>query len=190
MNQVVASPVDSSPRKKLKQPKLAYMVRESIEGHCVVVFAKSELQAKRLGATELDTTVDYIESAERCPEFDLYAEAGLVPPLVALEHNWWFECSHCGSRVTKNMEDDVSTEVMMKQALELLGYANAGELHHQSNLIHAIALFAGASGDADLEAECVREIQRIRAEIAAKKSGSPFFYAGNSYLGVVVYPKF
>lgn len=57
----------------------------------------------------------------------------------------------------------------LEQALELLGYTHAKELHHQSNLIHAISLFAGLSGDTDLEAECEREIQRIRAEVAAKQ---------------------
>ena len=57
----------------------------------------------------------------------------------------------------------------LEQALELLGYANAKELHHQSNLIHSIALFAGLSDDAELEAECEREIQRLRAEVAAKQ---------------------
>ena len=57
-----------------------------------------------------------------------------------------------------------------EQALELLGYARATELHHQSNLIHAISLFAGLSGDFELEAECEREIQRIRAEVAAKQA--------------------
>ncbi|MER2540204.1 MAG: hypothetical protein ABTQ26_13270 [Azonexus sp.] len=57
----------------------------------------------------------------------------------------------------------------LEQALELLGYARAKELHHQSNLIHAIALFAGISEDAELEAECEREIQRLRAEVAAKQ---------------------
>lgn len=57
----------------------------------------------------------------------------------------------------------------LEHALELLGYARAKELHHQSNLIHAISLFAGISGDADLEVECEREIQRIRAEVAAKQ---------------------
>ena len=58
----------------------------------------------------------------------------------------------------------------LEQALELLGYARAKGLHHQSNLVHAISLFAGLSGDADLEAECEHEIQRIRAEVAAKQA--------------------
>jgi len=57
----------------------------------------------------------------------------------------------------------------LEQALELLGYTRAKELHHQSNLIHSIALFAGLAQDAELEAECEREIQRLRAEVATKQ---------------------
>lgn len=57
----------------------------------------------------------------------------------------------------------------LEQALELLGYTHAKELRHKSNLIHAIALFAGLSDNAELEAECEREIQRLRAEVAAKQ---------------------
>lgn len=57
----------------------------------------------------------------------------------------------------------------LEQALGLLGYTSAQELHHKSNLIHAIALFAGLSHDTELEAECEREIQRLRAEAAAKQ---------------------
>lgn len=57
----------------------------------------------------------------------------------------------------------------LEQTLELLGYANAKELHHQTNLIHAIALFAGVSGDAELQAECNREIRLVQAAIAAQR---------------------
>ena len=57
----------------------------------------------------------------------------------------------------------------LEQALELLGYTRAKELHHQGNLIHSIALFAGLAHDAELEAECEREIQRLRAEVATKQ---------------------
>ena len=56
----------------------------------------------------------------------------------------------------------------LEQALELLGYSRAKELHHQSNLIHSIALFAGLGHDAELEAECEQEIQRLRIDVAAK----------------------
>lgn len=57
----------------------------------------------------------------------------------------------------------------LQHALTLLGYRNARELFHKSNLVHAIELFAGVSGDSELAAECEREIQRIQAEIAGKK---------------------
>lgn len=55
----------------------------------------------------------------------------------------------------------------LEQALELLGYSRAKALHHQSNLIHSIALFAGLGHDSELEAECEQEIQRLRIEVAA-----------------------
>lgn len=61
----------------------------------------------------------------------------------------------------------------LEQALELLGYTHAKELHHKSNLIHAIALFAGLAHDAELEAECEQEIQRLRAEVEAKAKQEP-----------------
>ena len=57
----------------------------------------------------------------------------------------------------------------LRHALNLLDYKNAKELHHKSNLVHAIKAFAEVAGDADLTAECESEIQRIRAEIAAKE---------------------
>ena len=56
----------------------------------------------------------------------------------------------------------------LQQALELLRYHKPRELHHQSNLIHAIELFAGVSHDAELETECEHEIQRIRAKVKEK----------------------
>lgn len=60
----------------------------------------------------------------------------------------------------------------LEQALKLLGYGNAKELFHKSNLVHAMELFAGVTGDSDLAAECESEIQRIRAEVAAKQQSA------------------
>jgi hypothetical protein len=83
----------------------AYEVREPDEGHCVVVFATSGAEARRLGASELDTDFDGVESCRRAPQFDAYAEVGKVPPLALIEHGWWFECSHCGHQVSSDGED-------------------------------------------------------------------------------------
>lgn len=82
--------------------KKAYTVSE--DGHAVVVFATNGAEARRLGAGELDTTFEGAESCRRSPEFDSYADAGQVPPLVAIQHGWWFECSHCGHKISDGYE--------------------------------------------------------------------------------------
>ncbi|WP_041647833.1 hypothetical protein [Aromatoleum aromaticum] len=58
----------------------------------------------------------------------------------------------------------------LDQALTLLGYQDAKQLHYRSNLVHAIHLFAGVQGDAKLEAECEAEIARIRAAVEQARS--------------------
>ena len=60
-------------------------------------------------------------------------------------------------------------ESKLEQALELLGYENAKELHHKSNLIHAIELFAGVTDNPILESDCQLKIQHIRVEVEAKQ---------------------
>lgn len=75
----------------------AYSVQD--EEHGVVVFASSGIAARRMGANELNTEFECIESCRRLPWADEYASAGTVPPLVLIDHGWWFECSHCGVKV-------------------------------------------------------------------------------------------
>jgi hypothetical protein len=87
----------------------AYEVREPDEGHAVVVFASSGAEARRLGASELDVSFEGVEYCRRAPQFDAYydvdADVGKVPPLVLIQHGWWFECSHCGHTVSSDGED-------------------------------------------------------------------------------------
>lgn len=88
--------------------KKAYTVREDYDGHCVVVFARSNAEARRKGGNELNLSFEEVESCRRAPEFDAYAEAGDVPPLVMIEHGWWYECGYCGRQVSSEgyMDDD------------------------------------------------------------------------------------
>lgn len=58
----------------------------------------------------------------------------------------------------------------LQKALDLLGYAQEQKPHHKTNLVSAIALFAGATGDSDLEAQCELEMQRIRGDALGQKS--------------------
>lgn len=58
----------------------------------------------------------------------------------------------------------------LQDALKTMGYENAREPHHRSNLVLSIQLFAGIQKDDGLETECEMEIKRIRAEIAERNS--------------------
>lgn len=84
----------------------AYEVRDDGEGYCTVIFATNGAAARREGASELGTDWECIESCTRAPHLDQYAP-GPVPPLTLIEHGWWFECSHCGRRVSNDMEDEL-----------------------------------------------------------------------------------
>lgn len=84
----------------------AFEVTEGLEGYGAVVFAKTGVEARRRGAEQLDKDFEDIESCRRAPHFDCYSP-GPVMPLVLLDHGWWFECSHCGRRVTSDMEDEL-----------------------------------------------------------------------------------
>lgn len=83
----------------------AYEVREPYEGHCAIVFATNNAAARRKGATELGIEWEGVEHCQRHPKFDEYASAGKVPPLVLMDHGWWFECQHCGCRVNDDHID-------------------------------------------------------------------------------------
>lgn len=65
----------------------------------------------------------------------------------------------------------MTTNCRLHEALSLLGYESAKQLHYRSNLINAIQQFAGLHHDAVLEAACEAELDRIRAEIAAAQAG-------------------
>lgn len=87
----------------------AYEVRDSGEGYCVIQYATNSATARREGASKLDTDWDSIESCVRKPEFDAYAP-GPVPPMVMIEHGWWFECFHCGRRVSNDMSEEIEDD--------------------------------------------------------------------------------
>lgn len=87
----------------------AYAVHDNYEGYGCVAFATNSATARREGASELDIDWDSVETCRRAPQFDQYAP-GPVPPLVLIEHGWWFECSHCGRRVNDNMDEELEDD--------------------------------------------------------------------------------
>lgn len=84
----------------------AYAVTDGYEGYGGIVFAKRSVEARRIGAGDLGIDFDEVESCRRQPDLDQYAP-GPVPPLDLIAHGWWFECVHCGRRVSNNMDDEI-----------------------------------------------------------------------------------
>ena len=124
-----ASPVDQPVVQQTPTPraKKAYTVREADEGRCVVVFAASGAEARRLGGYKLYLSFEEVDSCVRAPEFDAYADAGKVPPLVAIAHGWWFECDHCGHKVDSDGEGPEGEELHPVADGERV-YCNVGHL--------------------------------------------------------------
>lgn len=95
----------------MTEPLKAYEVREGGEGYCAVVFATNGATARREGASELGTDWEGIETCRRAPDLDQYAP-GPVPAMTLLDHGWWFECGHCGQRVSHDMDEDDEREFL------------------------------------------------------------------------------
>lgn len=76
------------------------------EDRAVIVHAASRLQAKRCGASELDTAEPYVLlRARRAPEFDGLGGSDLMRAM--LEHDWYWECLGCYRVVSSSVEGHV-----------------------------------------------------------------------------------
>jgi hypothetical protein len=70
--------------------------------YCALVFARTELRARILGAAQVELRgegADFV--ARRAPEFDAHAP-GPVPHSAMLAEGWLFECAFCGHMVDKD----------------------------------------------------------------------------------------
>lgn len=77
----------------------AFMVREPGEGTCCIVFAATNVAARREGAAEMDISFGEVESCTRAAWADGYAP-GPVPVQAKIEAGWWYECAcGCGRRI-------------------------------------------------------------------------------------------
>ena len=91
------------------------LVAYSVQGYeygCIV-FASNSATARRNGASELGCDWEDIESCRRASWADSYAQDRRVPPLVMINHGWWFECCHCGCQVSDDSshDDDDGNEI-------------------------------------------------------------------------------
>lgn len=84
----------------------AFIVQEPDEGTGGVIFAKSNIAARRIGADEYNGGEFGGLSVHRAPGLDQYAESG-VPAHIMIAEGWWFECSGCDMRIN---EENLSEE--------------------------------------------------------------------------------
>lgn len=64
----------------------------------------------------------------------------------------------------KKLSDLVEANRRLDTSLEILGVTSKDPKHYRHNLISAIALYAGAKGDSELEKQCLEEMSKIRNE--------------------------
>ena len=89
----------------------AYAVQN--DEHGCIVFESNSALARRGGANVLGCDWEDIESCRRAQWADPYATQRRVPPLIMMEHGWWFECGHCGVQVSSDScgHDDDGNEI-------------------------------------------------------------------------------
>ena len=86
------------------KPKLAYIVRQ--QEASAVVFATSPAAARRIGANEIDSTFEEVDSCCRAKDLDKYAYADFGTDRVMIEeHSWKFECNECFDLVHQGTEN-------------------------------------------------------------------------------------
>jgi hypothetical protein len=96
----------------------AYAVNDfdAYEPRGVVLFAKSNIEARRNGASDLDCDEIGGLSCCRAPWADAYEADGIIPASVMLANGWMLTCSGCdqiihdGGTVTRWIENDAGDE--------------------------------------------------------------------------------
>lgn len=70
-----------------------------------IIFADSNIQARKWGASEWNDGELGGMSCNRLPAFDRFEKTG-VPASEMVEIGWWFECSSCGGRIDLDDTED------------------------------------------------------------------------------------
>lgn len=84
----------------------AFAVTDKDEGSGGVVFAKTNVEARRVGAAEFGDGDFAAFDCRRAPEFDRWASRGAVPLLALYEAGWWQECVGCERRIQQDWDDE------------------------------------------------------------------------------------
>lgn len=86
-------------KKTSNADKKAYKAKDWSGELCAIIFAKSNVEARRFAAARFDCDV---ESVVRAAQYDEYKYSGVVPPAVLISNGWWFECYHTGEHVNSD----------------------------------------------------------------------------------------
>ncbi len=95
---------------------VAYSVQDGEHG--CIVFASNSATARRHGAGELGCDWEGVETCRRASWADSYAQDRRVPPLVMIANGWWFECGHCGCKVSDESTHDDDDETPHQPVVE------------------------------------------------------------------------
>lgn len=81
------------------------------DGESVILFAKSDIEARRLAASHLDQDSIAGLFCKRAPWADRYEKANAIPAAVMLDHGWNLSCTGCDQWIADGIEDDDGNEV-------------------------------------------------------------------------------
>ena len=83
----------------------AFVVACPDHEHSAITFARSNIEARKWGASEWNDGELRGMSCTRIPGFDCYHETE-VPASEMVEIGWWFECSNCDRRIDNDDDDE------------------------------------------------------------------------------------
>lgn len=79
----------------------AFSVQETDECTGAIVFANSNIEARKWGAHEYNDGELGGLSCRRVPWADRYQDKG-IPAREMIAHGWWFECGQCGHTINED----------------------------------------------------------------------------------------
>ena len=134
----------------------AYSVLETDENTGGIVFAKSNVEARRIGANLFNNGEFGGLSVARRPDLDAYEPTG-VPAAVLVEDGWHFECFGCGMRIeTSNLEE------MGRNAEHVVGFEGRPIYCCHACRASARAMVAGAKAFGEAFCDMLESMVRAR----------------------------
>ena len=77
----------------------AFAVTEECDNNGSIMFAATNIEARRRGADRYNDGELRGISCRRAPWADRFAESGKVPAKVMIAHGWHFDCCGCGATI-------------------------------------------------------------------------------------------